>query len=311
MIDIYNHNIDEKTICSKSGSSSPLWLSPILARRVRKQSAEYQDKIAKSSSAGNIPHEEVSIKDDKYQTDTEVVCDVRIEEPTPVEVAQVEEPIVVKEAFQISTGAIPKRPKVQVEISVESDVVQMRENKPKTPLSERAQKILKAKEAFFKAPISQPSSLELENYRLSQISIGSMSTISNSIENISSSASLLPTNSEHIEKLSIDSNAKTSSLPRNVQNSDGSQDSPKSSKFGLSSIATKLRKVKLKKSTKGVDKMNTIPVLCRQSLNVDLFNESALSEPQTSAKPEKSQSAFRFKKNKNETVKKSKSLGLL
>lgn len=310
MIDIYTYNIEDKAI-SKSGSSSPLWLSPILARRVRKQSAEYQDKIAKSSSAGNIPQEEVSIKDDKCQTDTEVVCDIRIEEIKPIEVVQIEEPIVVKEAFQISTGAIPKRPKVQVDSIVESDIVQLRENKPKTPLSERAQKIRQAKEAFFKSPTTPTSSLETENYRLSLISIGSTSTISNSVENISSSASMLQTNNEFTDKVSIDSVAKTSSLPRNIQNSDGSQISPKSSKFGLSSIATKLRKVKLKKASKEAGKMNTIPVLCRQSLNVDLFNESALSEPQASPKPEKSQSAFRFKKNKNDTVKKSKSLGLL
>lgn len=303
MIDIYNHNIDDKTIASKSGSSSPLWLSPILGRRVRNQSEEYQDKVLKSSSAGQIPQEFVFTKDEKSQFNTEAVCEVTIEEQKPTEKAQVEQPIIIKEAFQLSTGAIPK---VHVEILIDSDVVQMRENKPKTPLSERATKIRQAKEAFFKTPTSQPSSLEIENYRLSQISIGSLSTISNSIENISSSASLLPTN---YEKLSIDSNAKTSSLPRNVQNSDGSQDSPKSSKFGLSSIATKLRKVKLKKSSKDVEKMNTIPLLCRQSLNVDFVHESTLS--QSSSKPEKSQSSFRFKKNKNELIKKSKSLGLL
>lgn len=304
MIDIYNHNLEDKTICSKSGSSSPLWLSPVLNRRVRKQSAEYQEKITKSNSSHEITQEDISFN---AQTDDEqvTICDVSIEEPKSEEKVLIEEPIIVKEAFQISTGAIPKKPKFQVEVIVEPEV-RLRDDseKPKTPLSERALKIRQAKEAFFRAPIPSTSSSneQQENYRLSQISIGSFSTISNSIENVSSSTSAF----QNPEITSADdASIKTSSL---TQNTDDGQDSSKNSnKFGLATIATKLRKVKLKKGTKEVQKMNTIPVLCRQSLNVDLFKDSE-PVPKT---PEKANSAFRFKKNKERNVKKSKSLGLL
>lgn len=309
MISIYNHNLEDSVNCSKSGSTSPLWLSPVLDRRVRKQSAEYQQKIIKSASGHEITQEENFVKE--IATEDETICDVSIEEIKSDDKVVVEMPIVVKEAFQISTGAIPKRPKIQVKVSLDPDVVHMRDGttKPKTPLTERALKIRQAKEAFFKAPnTSTSSSNEHENYRLSQISIGSMSTISNSTENFCSSTSVLPTNNESIEIASIDSSSKTSSLPRNITNSDDGQESSKSSKFGLSSIATKLRKVKLKKPGKEVQKMNTIPVLCRQSLNVDFISDSS---EQNQAKPEKSQSAFRFKKVKDENVKKSKSMGLL
>lgn len=316
MIDIYNLNLEDKSICSKSGSTSPLWLSPVLNRRVRKQSAEYQEKITKSSSSQEITQvmsqDEVSLKDTQTDDEQATVCEISIEE-SKFE-AQIEDPVVVKEAFRISTGAIPKRPKFLVEVTIESDdVVRRRDNpeKPKTPLSERAIKIRQAKEAFFRSTIPSTSTTDNENYRLSQISIGSFSTISNSVENISLSTSALLTNSDNTENILVDNESlKTNSITQITANSEDGQDSSKSSMFGLSTIATKLRKVKLKKGTKEAQKMNTIPVLCRQSLNVDLFKTS---EPpiQASPKPEKSQSAFRFKKNKNSNVKKSKSLGLL
>lgn len=308
MIDIYNLNLEDKSICSKSGSTSPLWLSPVLNRRVRKQSAEYQEKITKSSSSQEIT--QVLSQDTQTDDEQATVCDIISIEESKCE-AQVEDPVVVKEAFHISTGAIPKRPKFLVEVSIESDdVVRRRDDpeKPKTPLSERALKIRQAKEAFFRATTTS-SPADHENYRLSQISIGSFSTISNSIENVSLSTSAMLTNSDNTENIFVDNaSIQTSSITQTTVNSEDGQDSSKSSLFGLSTIATKLRKVKLKKGTKEVQKMNTIPLLCRQSLNVDLFKTS---EPPNQSKPEKSQSAFRFKKNKSSNVKKSKSLGLL
>lgn len=308
MIDIYNFNLEDKSMGCKSGSTSPLWLSPVLNRRVRKQSAEYQEKITKSGSS-----QEMSMKDAQTDDEQATICDISIEE-SKFE-AQIEDPVVVKEAFQISTGAIPKRPKFLVEVTIDSnEVVRRRDDpeKPRTPLSERALKIRQAKEAFFKAPVpSTASPGDHENYRLSQISIGSFSTISNSVENISLSTSAMLTNSDNTENILVDNaSIKTTSITQITGNSEDGQDSSKSSMFGLSTIATKLRKVKLKKGTKEAKKMNTIPVLCRQSLNVDLF-KTLESPTQSSSKPEKTQSAFRFKKNKNPNVKKSKSLGLL
>jgi len=53
------------------------------------------------------------------------------------------------------------------------------------------------------------------------------------------------------------------SLPRNAKSSG-------KSRFGLSNLASKLRKVKLRKSSKDLTKMNTVSLLCRQSLIVDI-----------------------------------------
>ncbi|KAG5671794.1 hypothetical protein PVAND_001970 [Polypedilum vanderplanki] len=299
MIEKYHQNIEQKST-SNSNSSSPLWLSPVLDRRVRKQSAEYQFKIMKSNSFQEINEEED-------------VCE-KIENETPktsTAVAIVEEQTVINidlpPQTQSATGCIPKIPKNLPKIQVETDEVvhkRSESEKPKTPLSERALKIKQAKEAFFRSTVSPFKDEQTNwNYRLSQISVGS--TDSNSIENMSCSTSMLPTNDPVVKV--IDEENKTSSLPRNVSStastSEFERDSQKHSKFGLSTLATKLRKVKLKRGPKEVQKMNTVPVLCRQSLNVNLFsNQSSTSESQP-------QSSRQLKKPSDDSVMKSKSLG--
>lgn len=337
MIEKYHHNIEHKST-PNSNSSSPIWLSPVLDRRVRKQSAEYQYKILKSSSFQEIVVNEESKDDDvlinsravtyenpfkseifidKGEKQFELIESESTEstenqtEIKEVGTESIEQPI-VKQIQNVKTGAIPKvqrAPHIQVirssdymsdsSVANESSSKNDELEKPRTPLSERALRIKQAKDAFFKNTLTSLTDEQTKwSYRLSQISAGS--TDSNSIENMSNSCGVL-----HIHESCIDNSqgeSKTSSLPRNIlpsaaTNQEFEKDSQKHSKFGLSSLATKLRKVKLKRNTKEVQKMNTVPVLCRQSLN--LFNESSDSKALNS----------NTKYPNDDNVKKSKSLG--
>lgn len=69
------------------------------------------------------------------------------------------------------------------------------------------------------------------------------------------------------------------SLPRNQSIQDTKDHASKSSKFGLSNIASKFRKVRMRKGksknaekNEEMDKLNTITRLCRQSLLVNLHS---------------------------------------
>lgn len=309
MIDRYNINIDKKSNSpNSSGSCSPIWRSPILDRRVRKQSEEYQFKILKSNSAQDVTEsdkekpEEIEATDNNksqvnqtYDSSTETLI-----EPKMVAENQDAVPIHVEPNVIISSP----------ETQHYSDTVTMRcdSNKPRTPLSERAMKIKQAKEAFLKMPIvSHDSSHSDWSYRLSQISVGSTDS-NTSIMKCLSTGGILERNEENDDNTSAE--IKSSSLPRNNTglgtDSETISESSKGSRFGLSSLATKLRKVKLKRS-KEVKKMNTVPVLCRQSIAVDFSSNNF--EP--TSRSESSQGVSRFRKNKHDNIKKSRSLGVL
>ncbi|KAL7019111.1 hypothetical protein ACKWTF_011016 [Chironomus riparius] len=342
MIEKYHHNIEHKPK-SNSNSSSPIWLSPVLDRRVRKQSAEYQFKILKSSSFQEIDVTEenedegvpIKSRDDTSEKPfkSEIFIDKNEKQFELIEsestestengnnVQEIEsnesrlnviEQLIEQQVPNVSTGAIPKvnrTPHIQVIRSSDymSDSSCAKESsnkneeleKPRTPISERALRIKQAKEAFFKSTLTSMTDEQTKwSYRMSQISVGS--TDSNSIENMSNSCGVLPTKDSCMDD--PENEAKTSSLPRNIlpsaaMNQEFEKDSQKHSKFGLSSLATKLRKVKLKRNTKEVQKMNTVPVLCRQSLN--LFNESSDSKTLNSNTTNPN----------HDNVKKSKSLG--
>lgn len=298
MIDRYNSSIDKKTNSpNSSGSCSPIWRSPILDRRVRKQSAEYQDKLQKSNSLQEM-EEACAAKAVADESSTETLI-----EPTTVS----------------DKGAIPKEPSTVIATPIEksySDTVTMRSdcNKPRTPLSERAMKIQQAKEAFLKMPlISHDSSGHSDwTYRLSQISVGSTDSFTDNCSLIKClSAGVLPDNSaDQEDTTSIET--KSSSLPRSSKglnhDSENASESSRGSRFNLSSLATKLRKVKLKRSSKDAKKMSTVPVLCRQSIAVDF---SASSSQGSSQPPDLPFGPSRFRKNKHDSIKKSKSLGIL
>ena len=299
MIDRYNSSVDKKTNSpNSSGSCSPIWRSPILDRRVQKQSAEYQDKLQKSSSFQEInDDDEKKAVDDPEKSNADESSTETIIEPRKVS----------------DKGAIPKEPIASPIEKSFSDTVTMRNDtkKPRTPLSERAMKIQQAKEAFLKMPlISHDSSGNSDwTYRLSQISVGSTDSFTDNCSLIKClSAGVLPDKTaDQEDTTSIET--KSSSLPRNSKHdSENVSESSRGSRFNLSSLATKLRKVKLKRNTKEVKKMNTVPVLCRQSIAVDFSAGSSQSSPQP---PDLPIGPSRFRKNKYDSIKKSKSLGIL
>lgn len=310
MIDRYHFNLDKKSNSpNSSGSCSPIWRSPILDRRVRKQSVDYQNKVINSSSFHDIKEFDESPKNVEVVEINNNNDDNVLSEQTP----EIVEEIVVKKSVQ-SSGAIPKRidsPPLTLPLPAEnivkcpspSPIVTMRNefDKPRTPLSERALKIQRAKEAFLKMPlVTNESSQSDWGYRLSQISVGSTDT-----SDAGSIVKCLSARTLNDRKDDDTSESKSSSLPRSSINSDIVKDESKSSRFGLSTITSKLRKVKLKKKEPD-SRLNTIPILCRQSLAVDFSTSNAESSDST---PMKVSGKSRFKKNNN--IKKSKSLGLL
>lgn len=310
MIDRYNSTLDKNSNSpNSSGSCSPIWRSPIMDRRVRKQSTEYQTKILKSNSSQDV--DEVGKSAARNGQETLENSSASHNE------SSTETLIEPKEEESKNKGAIPKNPKVlETSLSSETmpDVVIMRgdsSNKPRTPLSERALKIKQAKEAFLKMPLlSQDSGHSDWSYRLSQISVGSTdSNTDNSSILKCFSAGVL--GQEIVETDDSASIVKSSSLPRTTKglgnDSETASETSKSSRFGLSSLATKLRKVKLKRNTKEVNLMNTVPVLCRMSLAVD-FTPSGSEGGNLADTPQK---PSRFRKNKHDNIKKSKSLGIL
>lgn len=325
MIDRYNFNFDKKSNSpNSSGSCSPIWRSPILDRRVRKQSAEYQHMILKSNSFQDVVEvekkeenevENVQVKDlkeQKVEQSNESSTETLIESEKPKSLGAIPKELKIVEPIVPVPSPVPS---FSDSVTLRSDV-----NKPRTPLTERAMKIKQAKEAFLRMPlISNDSSHSDWSCRLSQISVGSTDSNADagSLIKCLSAGVLVEVNNEKDETVSIET--KSSSLPRSVQglNTDPEtvSESSRSSKFGLSSIATKLRKVKLKRNAKEVKKMNTVPVLCRQSLAVDFTPSAALNNNnhnEEAALSESTQgSSSRFRKDKLEKIKKSKSLGIL
>lgn len=339
MIERYNYNAENKPNSpNSSGSCSPIWRSPILDRRVRKQSEEYQTKILKSSSFTEIQQNEKSKPTDQYHDDDSSAhfTDHNLGEnaaktnsSTDTIVADTTAPT------DESKGAIPKQTRfkssvlIPMEFPIEpmEEIVHMRSelNKPRTPLSERALRIKQAKEAFLKMPIVSHDSGQSDwTYRLSQISVGSndSSTFDNGSLIKCMSAGVLDDESLKVDETNH-MKSLSSSLPRNATGLNKLDpeilgESPKSSKkFGLSSIATKFRKVKLKRNAKEVSKMNAVPILCRQSLAVDFTAPNNEDLRESSGIVPKSNSALgiglsRFRRNdKSEKIKKSKSLGIL
>lgn len=131
-----------------------------------------------------------------------------------------------------------------------------------TPITDRALKLRKAKEDFLRPDNLRACYCEGEEVwtknRQSQISGGSESSIDECVITKSASAGM------------IAASASTESIPRcTMRNSE----SPGTSggRFGFGSIASKLKRVKLRKSgSKEMTKMNTVSKLCRHSLMVEL-----------------------------------------
>lgn len=216
------------------------------------------------------------------------------------------------------------RPLLQTSISVSPDVLYGDRKPPKSPLSHRAEKLRKAKEEFLKTePISiRISEKQIDpNNRLSQISTMTCSSVDDSYLMRDSSVS----NAKLSETCSIDtSGGPIYSMHGSESGDNRSVSETTGSRFNLSSLASKLRKVKLRKNSKELPhKMSAISTLCRQSLMADITGESVKADITSasskssltdSGKVKKSESLHifsRFFRPSKEKLKKSRSLGLL
>lgn len=209
-------------------------------------------------------------------------------------------------------------------------------------MSQRALKLQRAKEEFLRSTSAvrvEEQRQQMWNNRISQISTASASSADDTGLMKSASAGI-------ITSVSIgdgeDSQQESyyESLPRNVSGgsivgSGGEEVSSRtvsghsstSSRFGLSNLASKLRKVKLRRSSKDLSKMNAVSTLCRQSLMVDISGEAMKmgsvqnlgqnSRDRGGDSLKKSGSVqaicnrFRKSNERNEELKKSRSLGYL
>lgn len=310
MINRYTSSMDKKSNSpNSSGSCSPIWRSPILDRRVRKQSQEYQHKIIQSNSSQDINE----ILNENPPNEPKIL--IEDTSSTCAGDQSSSETIVEPKIIYESLGAIPKEPRIIETPDVEdfaNETVTMRPEKPRTPLSERAQKIKLAKEAFLRMPLVSHESIHSDwSNRLSQISVGSTDSNTDTVsltKRLACSGIFERAQDEPGDNTSAE--MKSSSLPRSIKGLQSNNDSEttsetsKSSRFGLSSLATKLRKVKLKRNSKEI-KNATVPVfetLVRQSLTVDF-------SPSNSVTGEAANTS-RFEKTKHD-IKKSKSLGIL
>lgn len=225
--------------------------------------------------------------------------------------------------------------------NLSSSNLSARENSPDTPLSERAQKLKKAKEEFLKTSAHRAAcncqSEDIWKNRLSQISAGSESSADERMITKSASVGMINSSVSGNGCAAVAGSAGYVSLPRNATRNSKSQGTI--GKFGFSTIASKLRNAALRKNSKELPKKNAISVLCRQSLMVDISkaerdrlakesaNESGAS---TSSAPDKqkSQSTEKLRKSgstqaigfgsllfrrqeRAEKLKKSKSIGQL
>lgn len=134
-------------------------------------------------------------------------------------------------------------------------------DKPKTPLSERALKIRRAKEEFLSGVQSLPRQDSKAKNRLSQISIDSDTSLCEGALLKSASVGMISMKGEDSDNLE-----NYDSLPRKV-----SRSGKFTSKLGFASIASKFRKVKMRRNSRETPN-NTVSALCRQSLLVDFKN---------------------------------------
>ncbi|XP_050089662.1 uncharacterized protein LOC126573522 isoform X2 [Anopheles aquasalis] len=180
------------------------------------------------------------------------------------------------------------------------------------PMSQRALKLKKAKEEFLRAPstvvdrstLSTPEPVVSDwSNRMSQIS--ATSTASSVLDSVSCDLQLMKSASAGVIGDAAAMIDHGSALLRNESGSScvesgvrggsvitarhsissvsasgggggGSSTANSSGRFGgLSNLASKLRKVKLRRSSKDLSKMHAVSALCRQSLMVDISGEAS------------------------------------
>ncbi|XP_053698723.1 uncharacterized protein LOC128745668 [Sabethes cyaneus] len=197
----------------------------------------------------------------------------------------VTEPVKTSEKKPPSPRLALRRKHSEREAARSEPTTPLDENKGLTQMSQRALKLRKAKEEFLRSSsvaVKADQRQQMWNNRISQISMASASSADDALLMKSASAGILVGNTGD----GGDSQKESAfeSLPRNssgMLSSGGTIDevssrstSAHSSRFGLSNLASKLRKVKLRRSSKDLSKMQTISTLCRQSLMVDISGEA-------------------------------------
>ncbi|XP_008198722.1 uncharacterized protein LOC659628 [Tribolium castaneum] len=239
MMDKYNQKISESPATKSgksSGSASPVaWRSPTAERRVKAQTERYQEELKKStpvqkSASASFLHRQL---------------------PTPKTA-----PSAIAKSSSVATFAKNEHLEAK-RLSAEL----------------RLQKLQKAKEEFLNSgPTSAPPQVSEEaikfpaRNRLSQISVDSESSYDSACGTLIKSASAGMINVDALVYRQIDPEVHGGgyvSLPRSTKKQKGLL----GGKFGFSNIASKFRKVKMRK---GKEKMNAVSTLCRQSLVVDI-----------------------------------------
>lgn len=160
--------------------------------------------------------------------------------------------------------------KAYLELNLRNTTSAVRENSSSTQiahLSDRALKLKKAKDEFLNLNrhCYCPGE-EIWKNRLSQISAGS--------ESSTDDCALVKSASVGVMDKELKKNmGGFVSLPRNANRMPVSSSQATVEKFGLSTIASKLRKVKLRKNSKDLPAMKTVTELCRQILDVDISKQ--------------------------------------
>lgn len=200
--------------------------------------------------------------------------------------------------------------KACLELNIRNSNLAVRENSSSSQiahLSDRAMKLKKAKDEFLNLNrhCYCPGE-EIWKNRLSQISAGSESSNDDCVIVKSASVGVMDKD--------LKKNMGFVSLPRNAVRPSNSQATVE--KFGLSTIASKFRKVKLRKNSKDLPAMKTVTELCRQILEVDISKQRKSDDRTNNEKISKSGSANTFsaifrRLDRSEKLKKSKSIGQL
>nr|XP_022919404.1 uncharacterized protein LOC111428198 isoform X1 [Onthophagus taurus] len=257
---IHEHESSNLTKSLSSGSSSPIWRSPVTERRVKNQTERYQQELIRLSSPliknkGDFVQKSASVSVFNIQRDLQSKDTTKN---------------ILKSVSACALSPNDNKPnllKLNLDTTKSNQIISK---------DSRSYKLQKAKEDFFNAPLCPMSAPVLqdnpeqeikypERNRLSQISVESESS-SEVIEGLlikSASVGMISVDPETYRQINPEIHGGGYvSLPRDT----------KKRKEGLmSNLASKFRKVKMRrtKDTKG-NKMNTISTLCRQSLVVDI-----------------------------------------
>ncbi|CAH0559089.1 unnamed protein product [Brassicogethes aeneus] len=294
MLAKYNQKLSEHEVISNnsggsSGSASPIaWRSPTAERRVKSQTEKYQEglcklspllggrrEVQKSASVGFIGNKQVTMH---LRRDSE------------------EKNLLQRSTSSITSSLVseksPEKPSTKMRKNLTLNLnIDREDNISRHSPEIRLKKLQKAKEEFLKTtPNSAPTQISNEEFlkypirnRLSQISVDSESSYDSTYPGAlikSVSAGMINIDPDAYKQFDPEYHASGYvSLPRSGKKT---KEGILGGKFAFSNIASKFRKVRMRK---GKDKMNAVSTLCRQSLVVDISPSDEVSRlvPSTEA----------------------------